>query len=87
MENKNDITIGDLARMVQKGFNGVDLRFDKVDQRFDKVDQRFDRIDQRFDKVEDRLETIEKLLIVNHRERIERLEIEVKELKELLAVK
>jgi len=72
MENKN-ITIEDLAGMIQKGFNGVD--------------QRFDRVDQRFDKVEDRLETIEKLLIVNHRERIEKLEIEVKELKELLAVK
>ena len=64
--NQNNITIGDLARMVQKGFNGVN---------------------QRFDKVEDRLETIEKLLIVNHRERIEKLETEVKELKELLAVK
>jgi len=84
MENQNDqnnnITIGHLARMVQKGFNGVDQRFDKVDQRFDKVDQRFD-------KVEDRLETIEKLLIVNHRERIEKLETEPKELKELLTIK
>lgn len=71
--NQNNITIGGLARMIQRGFNGVDQRFDKVDQRFDKV--------------EDRLETIEKLLIVNHRERIEKLETEVKELKELLAVK
>ena len=70
--NQNNITTGDLARMVQKGFNGVDQRFDKVDIRFDKI--------------EDRLETIEKLLIANHRERIEKLEVEVKELKELLAV-
>jgi len=70
---KKNITIDDLAGMVQKGFDGVDLRFDKVDKRFDKI--------------EDRLETIEKLLIVDHRHRIEKLETEVKELKELLAVK
>jgi len=74
MENqKQNITIDDLAGMVQKGFDGVDKRFDKVDLRFDKV--------------EARLETIEKLHIVNHRETIEKLETEVKELKELLAVK
>lgn len=79
MENKNNITIEDLARMIQKGFEGTAKK--------QSVNARFDGIDQRFDKVEDRLETIEKLLIVNHRERIERLETEVKELKKLLAVK
>lgn len=63
---KKNITIDSLAIMVQKGFNGVDQRFDKVD---DKLDQ------------------IEKLLIAEHRRRIERLEADVKELKELLAVK
>ncbi len=72
MENQNNITIGDLARMVQKGFEETAKK---------------DEVNMRFNKVEDRLETIEKLLIVNHRERIEKLEIEVKELKELLAVK
>jgi len=72
MENK-EITIEDLARMVEKGFNGVDLRFDKIDLKFDKI--------------EDRLERIEKLLIAEHQRRIEKLEAEVKELRELLAVK
>jgi len=72
MENQNNITIGDLAIMVQKGFEETAKK---------------DEVNMRFDKVEDRLETIEKLLIVNHRERIEKLETEVKELKELLAVK
>ncbi len=70
--NQNNITIGDLARMVQKGFEETAKK---------------DEVNMRFDKVEDRLETIEKLLIVNHRQRIEKLETEVKELKELLAVK
>jgi len=36
--------------------------------------------------MEERLEKIEKLLIADHRRRIERLEIEVKDLRELLAV-
>lgn len=78
MENK-EITIEDLARMIQKGFEGTAKR--------DEVSARFDKADARFDKVEDRLERIEKLLIADHRKRIERLETDVKELKELLAVK
>ncbi|GAI21016.1 unnamed protein product, partial [marine sediment metagenome] len=39
------------------------------------------------DGVDKRLDRIEKLLIVDHRQRIEKLEMEVKNLKELLAVK
>jgi len=46
---KKNVTIDNLAVMVQKGFEGVDLRFD--------------RADGRLDKIEDRLETIEKLFI------------------------
>jgi len=51
------------------------------------VKKGFDGVDHRFDKVDDRLERIEKLLIADHRQRIDKLEIAVKELKELLAVK
>ena len=80
MEEKNNITTEDLARMIGKGFNGVDKRFDVVDEKFDLVDKRFDRI-------EDRLESIEKLILADHKRRIEKLEDEVKELKGLLAVK
>ncbi len=69
---KKNITIEDLARMVQKGFSETAKR-KEVDRRFDGVDKRLDRI--------------EKLLIVDHRQRIEKLEMEVKNLKELLAVK
>ena len=64
MEDKN-ITIDGLAMMVQKGFDGVDKRFDKVDSN---------------------LQRIENLLIADHRQRIEKLEVEMKQLKELLAV-
>jgi len=69
---KKSITIEDLARMIQKGF----LETAKKTE-----------VNKRFDKVEDRLERIEKLLIAEHRRRIEKLEEDVKELKELLAVK
>jgi len=71
MKRKN-ITIDDLARMIQKGF----LETAKKTE-----------VNKRFDTVENRLERIEKLLIAEHRRRIEKLEIDVRELKELLAVK
>lgn len=63
---KKNITIDDLARMVKRGFDGVDQRFNRVDNS---------------------LERIEKLLIAEHRRRIEKLEVDVRELKQLLAVK
>lgn len=84
---KKNITIENLAHMVKKGFDGADLRFDKVDQRFDDVKSRFEGVNRRFDAIDDRLDRIEKLILADHKKRIERLEIEVKELKELLAVK
>lgn len=46
MEEKN-ITIDDLAIMIQKGFDGADLRFDKVDGRLDKVENRLETIEKR----------------------------------------
>jgi len=90
---KKNITTDDLARMVQKGFNEtakkaeVDKRFNDVDKRFDDVKSRFEGVGRRFDAIDDRLDKIEKLILADHKKRIERLEIEVKELKELLAVK
>ena len=71
MKNKN-ITIDDLAGMVQKGFEETAKRGE---------------VNERFDKIEDRLENIEKLILADHKRRIEKLEDEVKELKDLLAVK
>lgn len=41
-----------LARMVKKGFDGVDRRFKNVDSRFDNVDSRFDNIESRLSSVE-----------------------------------
>lgn len=72
------ITIDDLAGMIQKGFEETAKKVE--------MEACFDGIDKRFDEVDKRLDRIEKLILADHRQRIERLEIEVKELKELLAV-
>lgn len=53
---------------------------------FDKLAKK-DEVNKRFDMVEERLDKIEKLILADHKRRIEKLETEVKELKELLAVK
>lgn len=44
-------------------------------------------MDKRFDDVEGRLERIEWLILVDHKRRIERLEGEMKDLKEMLAIR
>jgi DNA anti-recombination protein RmuC len=78
MKSKN-ITIDELAVMVQKGFLET-AKKDDVDKRFEAVDKRFDAVDKRFDKMEKKLDRI----APNHEERIEKLEGDVKELKDLL---
>ncbi|MCX6718542.1 MAG: hypothetical protein NTY81_03010 [Candidatus Staskawiczbacteria bacterium] len=68
---KKNITINDLAIMVQKGFEETSKK---------------DEVNKRFDMVENRLYKIEKLIITDHKKRIEKLEMEVKELRELFAM-
>jgi hypothetical protein len=70
---KKKITIDTLAGMINRGFEGIGRSFEAVDKRFDAVDTRLDRI--------------ERLVLVDHKRRIERLEMEMKELKDMLAVK
>jgi hypothetical protein len=69
---KKDITIEDLARMVKNGFEETAKR---------------NEVNSRFDTVENRLDKIEKLILADHKRRIERLENEMEELKELFAIK
>ncbi|MFA5392617.1 MAG: hypothetical protein WC306_03000 [Candidatus Paceibacterota bacterium] len=69
---KKNITIEDLARMVKNGFEETAKR---------------DEVNSRFDIVENRLDKIEKLILADHKRRIERLEGEMKELKQLFAIK
>jgi hypothetical protein len=66
---KKNISIDDLALMVQNGFEETNKKMAKG---FKDVDGRFD--------------DIERLILADHKRRIERLEQEVKELRNLLAV-
>ena len=75
---KKNITIDDLARMVQKGFDENTRNFELTAKKKE--------MNQRFDKIDDRLDRIEKLMLADHKRRIEKLEIAVRELKEILAV-
>ncbi len=73
------ITIDGLARMVQKGFDET-AKKDEMNARFEEVNQHFKEVDQRFDK-------IEKLILADYKRRIEKLELEVREVRDLLAIK
>jgi polyhydroxyalkanoate synthesis regulator phasin len=71
---KKNITIDDLAVMVQKGFAGQDEKFEKIDKKFDdmKRDLTFikgqlaDVVHQsEFDKLEGRVEYLENMLKIS----------------------
>ena len=74
---KENITIDDLAIMVQKGFNemakksDMDLRFEQIDKKFDKIEKDLSIIKSQlagvvykpdFDKLEMRVEYLENIL-------------------------
>ena len=77
MENNHEVTNEELARIIGEGFHGVDEKFTSLSG----------EMNQRFDKVDERLEHIEKFLLEEHRRRIEKLEDQVKELRDALAMK
>lgn len=51
------------------------------------VQRGFGDMEKRFDAVHDRFDRIEKLILADHKRRIERLEEQVKDLRDLLAIK
>ena len=69
---KKNVTIDDLALMVQKGFDETATK-SELKSLETKMDKRFDKI--------------EKIILADYGDRIEKIEIEVKELKDLLAFK
>lgn len=79
---KKKITINNLTLMIGKGFAGVDKRFDDIEEKMATkadMDLKFKRVDERFDR-------IEKLILEDHKKRIEKLEDELKDIKESLAL-
>ncbi len=79
------ITIEHLATMVSRGFDGVDKQFEEVAKKSD-MDKCFNKVDERFDRVENRLGKIENILTSDYKRLIEKLELEMKELKNALAI-
>ena len=73
---KKQTTIDDLAGMVKRGFDEMTRAMAK------KAD-----VDRQFTSVNERLDRIEKIFLVDHKHRIEHLEFEVKNLKDLFALK
>lgn len=98
---KKQTTIDELTVIVKKGFQGVDHKFqdveskmvtkdmlkDSMDDFAVMVEKGFQGVDTRLDGIEKRLDRIEKIFLVDHKHRIERLEFEVKNLKDLFALK
>ena len=70
------------AIIVQKGFISVDKRFEQVDKRLNKIEDSMTtkaEMNRRFDGLEERV-------LASHQKRIEKLEAEVKELREMFAM-
>jgi DNA-binding FrmR family transcriptional regulator len=60
------ITTEGLAEMIERGFKDMAKQAD--------MDRRFQAVNKRFDAIEGQLERIERLVLVDHKRRIERLE-------------
>ncbi len=77
---KKSITTDQLAVMINKGFEKT-ATAEHVDSKIDNLKEwaegKFDKIDKRFDK-------IEKIILDDHRERIEKLESKVTYLENIL---
>lgn len=68
---KKNITIDELAVMIQKGFNGVDSKFEQVGKRFDGLEKDIKEIKydlketiKRTDKLEVRADYVENVLAI-----------------------
>ncbi len=79
---KKKVTIEDLARIVSKGFESVEGKVGVVES---KMATRVET-NKRFDEVNARLDHIEKLILADHKRRIEKLELDMRELKNALAM-
>ena len=83
---KKNMTISDLAGMVQRNFSNLEEKVDnfekKVDGRFDKVDGRLMKLEIRMDGVEEEVAAIRKHQAMHtiFRDEFERLEARVKSL-------
>ena len=71
VKDKTTGKLDKLARMVQKGFDEADKRFDETTYEFKRV---HDRIDKFQDEVNYRFDKIEGIILADFRERLEKVE-------------
>ena len=71
LEQIGEVVETKVTKVVEPYFNAIQKDFSDVYERFDKVDQRFDRL--------------ESLINDDYKQRIEKLEVQVKELRDALA--
>jgi len=80
MENpNNEITNEELARMIAKGFEGAPTK--------QEMNARFEEVNAQFNGVNARLDRLEGLIDNDYKRRIEKLEHQVTELRDALAMK
>lgn len=72
------VTIEDLARMVAKGFEETSKKTD--------TDRQFADVGRHLDLLEKQVENVKGLIVLDHKRRIEKLELDMKELKNALAM-
>lgn len=72
------ITNEELARMINKGFDGNDKRFDKVDSKLDKIEVRLDNIDQGQEEIKLRLDNVAyRFEVEDLKKRVKKIELKV----------
>ena len=73
MKKEKQVTINELARMINRGFEGANQNFDL------KISELRAEMNERFDK-------IEKTILADHKRRIEQLEVDMRLLKSSIAL-
>jgi len=60
------MTIEDLAGMVKRGFDGVDLKLEKIDVRLDRIEKKLEGVVyvREFEKLEERVKFLEESLSI-----------------------
>ena len=80
--SKKNITIDELAIMINNGFEKTSTK-----DQFLGLEKKVDKLEMRFGKLEGRFDKLEKIILSDYGDRIDKLEMEVKDLKDLLAFK
>ncbi|MFQ6119095.1 MAG: hypothetical protein ACE5KE_04300 [Methanosarcinales archaeon] len=57
-KKRRKVTIDGLARMVKRGFDGVDKNFNKVNKRFDKVEKRLINLENGQEEIKLKLDRV-----------------------------